>query len=143
MSPAVEKLKELEQRLVAATEADRELDGDICVALDGGGEIVWKQANYTMEMHPARKIARENYVGGIAYEHVPRYTASLDAVVALCERLFPEASRDSMSTIVDGKRHYLWKIAPTGLLWVDAPAPSDALALLLAIVRAVLAGKEK
>lgn len=76
---------ELIERLEKAECADRELDADIDIFLFGG-ETVWNMANYTMEMYPASRRASKNHVGGFANEHVPLYTASLDAAIALVER---------------------------------------------------------
>ena len=72
---------------------------------------------------------------------VPALTNSVDAMLRLCDMDFPGASRDSMSTIVDGKRHHLWKLWLSGLDWVEGAAATDALALALAFVRALTAQK--
>lgn len=79
---------ELLSRIEQASGPDREIDADIDVLLFGG-ETVWKQANYTMEMYPASRRASKSHIGGFANEHVPLYTASLDATVALVERMLP------------------------------------------------------
>ena len=79
---------EIIERLEKAEGPDRELDADIDIFLFGG-ETVWKQANYTMEMYPASRRASKNHVGGFANEHVPLYTASLDSAIALVERTLP------------------------------------------------------
>lgn len=84
------KLSELIDRVEKATGPDRDLDAEIDVALFGG-ETVWKQANYTMESYPASRRPSKQHVGGFANEHVPPYTASLDAVVALVEKELPGA----------------------------------------------------
>lgn len=75
-------LEALLARVVDDTEPDRELDAEIAVALFGG-EIVWKTANWTMDSHPARRIASTAHVGGFANTFVPAYTASLDAAMTL------------------------------------------------------------
>lgn len=134
LSPAMEKLKELEQRLVAATGADRELDLLIGKAFDG--------------VDPRAVIVTAgNYTGAIGYTdrdqwavvNLKSYTASLDAAVALCERLLPG---------------WHWSVSDRGLARVSNPNANEfqddrfdalgnapALALCLAIVRALLAGK--
>lgn len=75
-------------RLEALIGSDRELDAEIDVALFGG-ETIWKTANYTMESYPASRRPSATHIGGFANEHVPSYTASLDAAVALVERVLP------------------------------------------------------
>jgi len=67
---------------------DREVDAEIDV-LFFGGETVWKTANYTMEQFPTSKRDSKNHICGYAYEHVPAYTASVDAAIALAERVLP------------------------------------------------------
>jgi hypothetical protein len=75
-------LLELADRCEKATGPDRELDCEIVVAV-GGGEIVWKQANYTMEAYPAHRVPSANHLGGFANEPVPAFSASLDAAMQL------------------------------------------------------------
>ena len=92
----LESLRSLQKRIREAIDPDRELDGDIIVALKGG-EIVWKMANYTMEQYPAHRYPSKNHLSGFANEHVPLLTASIDACVALMREVLPgcEWSRDS------------------------------------------------
>ncbi len=78
-------LQDLLARVEACDSLDRALDADVVVALEGG-EIEWKQANYTMEMHPAIKRASRMHVGGFAREHVPSVTWSVDAALGLARR---------------------------------------------------------
>lgn len=85
--------RDIIERLERATGGDRELDADIDVALFGG-ETVWKQANYTMEMYPASRRASKAHVGGFANEHVPAVSSSIDAAVALIDRLKPGSTMD-------------------------------------------------
>lgn len=72
--------------LIAALEKaegpSRELDIEIALAIEPG-EVVWKQVSGSMEVHPSIKRARSNYIGGYAFEHVPNFTASLDAALSL------------------------------------------------------------
>ncbi len=75
-------MEELIKRLRSTAGADRELDADIAVAIHGG-DIEWRVANYTMQHYPARKYASANHVGGYGFDHVPRYTESIDAAVSL------------------------------------------------------------
>lgn len=75
-------LEELAVRCEAAVEPDRDLETEIAVAVHGG-EIVWKQANYTMDMYPARKYASADHVGGFGSAPVDACTSSLDAAMTL------------------------------------------------------------
>ena len=73
---------ELAARIERAEGPDRALDAEIAVAVYGG-EIVWKMTNYTMESYPARRYASAQHVGGYGNDHVPEYTASIDAAMQL------------------------------------------------------------
>lgn len=75
-------VSDLIAKLSAATGPSRELDAEIAVVVNGG-EIVWKQTRYTMEQHPARRYASAQHIGGYGFDHVPEYTASLDAALTL------------------------------------------------------------
>ena len=79
---AQSELLALADRVEALTGPCRETDAKIAVAVDGG-EIVWKAANYTMELYPARRHVSKNHVGGYGNAPVPAYTASLDAAMTL------------------------------------------------------------
>lgn len=81
-------LTALIERVESGGDLDRELDGDIAVAIYGG-EIVWKTANYTMEQHPARRHPSRSHVGGFANAHVPHLTSSLDAALCLVGEKLP------------------------------------------------------
>lgn len=74
--------RDLIAKLESASEGSRELDAEISLAVEAG-ELVWRQTRYTGEQYPAIKRARENYIGGFAFEHVPHYTTSLDAALTL------------------------------------------------------------
>lgn len=75
-------LEALLARVLAGTGPDRELDGEIAVALFGG-EIIWKTARYTMDAYPVRQIQNSAYVGGYQNAGVLAYTESLDAALTL------------------------------------------------------------
>jgi hypothetical protein len=76
------ELTSLIQKVQAATEADRDLDAQIAVLLEGG-EIVWRTAQGTMELYPVRKYSSTQHVGGVGHAPVPAYTASVDAAFML------------------------------------------------------------
>lgn len=75
-------MKDLIERIEKAEAGSRELDAEIAVALYGG-EIIWKQANYTMEVYPARRAPSPNHVGGFANNPVEYFTTSVDAALTL------------------------------------------------------------
>ncbi|MCO7728791.1 hypothetical protein NJB93_19615 [Brucella intermedia] len=81
-------MTDLITRLSELDAPDREVDAEIDVIFFGG-ETVWKQANYTMEQFPASKRASRHHISGYAYEYVPAFTASVDAAIALAERVLP------------------------------------------------------
>ncbi len=78
-------LRDLLARVLACEGYDRELDADVVVALEGG-EIGWRQANYTMEQHAYVKRPSRMHVGGFAREPVPAVTFSVDAALGLATR---------------------------------------------------------
>jgi hypothetical protein len=87
---ASRRSEELLSRVKAATGPDRELDAAIDVAMFGG-ETIWKQANYTMDMYPASRRPNKAYIGGFANEHVPLVTSSVDAALLLVAQKLPGA----------------------------------------------------
>lgn len=99
MSPAVEKLKELEQRLVAATGADREIDAAIARAFWPNDEVESDDGDWWMGRYDELPV------------RVPSFTASLDAAVALCSRVLP--GWHWMISTADGGG-YVVDIAPDG-----------------------------
>ena len=78
-------LRDLLARVLACEGYDRELDADVVVALEGG-EIGWRQANFTMEQHPYIRRPSGMHVGGFAREPVPAVTFSVDAALGLAMR---------------------------------------------------------
>lgn len=100
--------EELIHRLEQATESDRELDCDIAVAVLGG-EIEWKQANYSMEMSPVRRYASTMHVGGRGGDPVERYTGSMDAALSLVPKGFDYgfsySKKDGLETWVQRPFH--------------------------------------
>lgn len=126
-------LEELAVRCEAAIEPDRDLEAEIAVAVYGG-EIVWKQANYTMEMHPARKYASADHVGGFGNAPVDAYTTSLDAAMQLVPKgwvmtltVYHDCATASLSDD---------RINPVRLDTVEVDADTPALALTAASLRA-------
>lgn len=80
-------LQALLVRVEACDDAfDRALDAEIQVAIDGG-EIVWKQQNYTMEQYAAIRRPSKMHVGGFAIEPSYPVTSSVDAACGMLARL--------------------------------------------------------
>ena len=88
LQKAQTSLDALIERVRGLTGADREVDAEIDVALFGG-ETVWLTTKYTMEQYPASRRPSKSHVGGFAKEHVPLVTASVDAAMALAEKVKP------------------------------------------------------
>lgn len=135
-------MEDLIKRLEAAEAGDQDLSLEVNIALEGG-EPVGKTANYVMEPYWAIRRPNPAYVGG--FENGPNYpvTTSLDAALALAERVLPGWLWDvtTITTAVGGLRKPLASVVrpdqPEGeeiKTWGYASAP--ALALCIAILRA-------
>lgn len=119
-------LREIERRLSEAKEGDRALDLDIARTLCPD-VIVMRQ--------------RDDDSGSDPYTHW-KCTASLDSAIALCERVLPGWS---IQVRTENHRENGWQ-ADVWCSWgptayqrsVAAARPSPALALCLAIVRALI-----
>ena len=118
---------------------DRGVDAEIDV-LFFGGETVWKTANYTMEQFPTSKRDSKHHICGYAYEHVPAYTFSVDAAIALAERVLPGwkwGIHHHRGLI----RAYVSETSPFRPMPVIADHGVPAIALLIALLRAKEASK--
>ena len=138
-------LHSLLTRVEAATGPDRELDADIDVAMFGG-ETVWLTANYTMEQYPASRRPNSAFVGGIANEHVPLVTASLDAALALVGEMLPGSEFEMGSTSPpEGEGQFwavVWARQKSKRISQIATANTLPLAVLSALLRALIAKQE-
>lgn len=124
-------MSDLAERLEKATGPDREIDLDLMVLGWGG--------------------PRERYLtdelGRLAFGDQRQFTSSLDAAVALCERVLPGWGVEVLASDRDNWRAAVWP-------WISSRgtrdergfnysyAPTPALALCLAVVRAKLAEAE-
>lgn len=137
------EMEELLVRVERADGPDRDLDAAIDVALFGG-ETVWRQANYTMDNHPASKRPSTNHVGGFAFEPVPFITSNpTDAMGAVLQK-FPGWSWKLVRE--GGKFSFVLRDAPK--LEVVAPAwvcsrQEPALAILVCLLNALIAEESK
>ncbi|WPM80871.1 hypothetical protein R5W60_05330 [Brucella pseudintermedia] len=121
-------------RLSKLDAPDREVDAEIDV-LFFGGETVWKQANYTMEQFPASKRSSKHHICGYAYECVLAYTASVDAAIALAERVLPGWTWTLWPNAAEIRHPTLRMIDEVG------SGSNPAIALCIAILRAKEASK--
>lgn len=128
-----DNLRGLIERLEKLEGPDREVEAEIDVALFGG-ETVWKTANYTMESYPASRRPSATHIGGFANEHVPSYTASLDAAVALVERVLP--GWDGFVPINAKGEAWVWPAGGMGK-GHRVSAATPAIALLIATLKAL------
>jgi hypothetical protein len=129
------------ERVEAATGPDRELDYELALyekAPDWRKRKPWKQTNGWAKPDVASTSwAVLFYDGGGNALPVPQYTASLDAALALCERVLPgwvvqlETWRDPAATA----RLAEWNI---GEAEHEGHARTLPLALLAALLRALL-----
>lgn len=130
-------LRALQERVRSAEGADIELDAAIDVTIFGG-ETVWKTTRYTMEQYPASRRPSLNHVGGFANEYVPRVTSSIDACVALIEKVLPGHDFKLMSCGSDGSYATVFQHGWMDDTRVDADGKTPPLALLAALLRALI-----
>lgn len=139
-------LAALAERLEKATGPDRELDADISVVLLGG-EIQWKQTRFTGESYPARKYASRDHVGGFAVGPVELLTASIDAALALVEKVLPGWSWQIGTYARVGISAQLaepisTEYGPAIGQRADVKAPTAPLAILIALLRTLSKGTD-
>lgn len=109
-----EALKELEARLVAASGPDREIDALLAVAL-------LKPEQATDDLIYYRRVDRDDNCtpgtywrksrSGMSLQTAETYTASLDAAIALCERVLPGHSM-GFRTCSNWAEHHKWAGKP-------------------------------
>lgn len=134
-SVRADQLSALLARAESAKGPDRELDGEVWCAARG-----YKFMNHTSQgegfiyWHGTRQFRGE----------AERLTASLDATLALCERVLPGWDNDVMGiaqSLRGGPRAYagVWRDGLRGETEIKADAPTRSLALLAAMLKALLA----
>lgn len=74
------------ERLEAAEVGSRDLDAEVASALEDG-EVVWIQNRYIEGSNPAIRRPSANHLVGFVNAPCYAYTTSLDAALALAERL--------------------------------------------------------
>lgn len=123
------------ERLEAAEVGDQDLSLDVNLVLEGGEEEAFV-VNYTMETRWCIKRPSSDHVGGFVKDPNWPVTTSLDAALALAERVCPEAL---WSCVPGGSGKFCAGFhVPRGWgnneQWGTAPTP--ALALCIAILKA-------
>jgi len=129
-------LSNLIEKLQAATGPDRELDCEIAVALDGYFEVPPRFGRVAVDYACTR--GGETMLPGQGGDQlVPHYTASLDAVVELAERLFGHAATLDI-TINIGAAYHSCAFFPFELdePFVAENARTPAIAACIAILKA-------
>lgn len=130
------ELEQLLERVKVAKGPDRELDADIAAAL--GFKIEWKQANYTLEMYPV-------ITWPPGREPCPQFTTSIDAALALVERVLPGFQwliRNDETRGFFANLHEPHKSPNQGHWSAPCWAATPALAILSALLTALIAQKQ-
>jgi len=145
-------LADLIERVEGATGPDREADCELW-ALHHGLTLEWQGTTLVAGeegvvgwIDPGR-LARNFYTNRAKTGpgSIPAYTASIDAALALCERVLPEAWPGfQRNRVTDPARAWsAWlEIFPEGVNFPDTydfNAPTPALALILAMLKALQA----
>lgn len=124
-------------KLEAATGPDRELDVAISCAIDG--RVLEKRGNDRKEwLYPQGKDGGRQDPGPYGYttNMSPSFTASIDAAVALAERVLPGLDWGAYSFGEDGAQGKVWKHGWHDDTVIYGDHPSPAIALVIAILRA-------
>jgi len=129
-------MREVIEKLEAASQGSRELDGELFWLLQRSNaeRIFWNASPGLPRELPDRWVRVSIGLGKFAVvSHAPAYTTSLDAALALAERVLPGAEWRGGSG--DGKSTRPWsRLGP----WKDPDAvgATPALALCIAILKA-------
>lgn len=129
-------LDDLIARLEAASGPDRQADRQIAKAID---PTTWRRATNWAAMPcgaPADTVERD------ALRWVPDYTTSLDAALALAERVLPGHGPIDM-TVMGSAKVTIWSNEPCGRDLSDAFGHTPALALCIAVLKAHAVGTER
>lgn len=120
-------------RLQGLTAPDREVDALICVALQYGGPNSEGATNVRRDSDWDEDDLIFEVNGEPSCTRIPELTASLDATVALCERVLP--GWDGFAPINATGEAWVW---PAGGMSRGhrANGPTPAIALLIAILTA-------
>ena len=110
------------ERLEAAGEGSRELDAEIARLF--GGQAIARFGDWD---------CREDGTG--IWRPLPRYSSSLDAALALAERVLPDLTKINVWTYVRGKHHHC-EIETDEDEFDALNASTPALALCIAILKA-------
>lgn len=132
------------ERLEAAEAGDGDLSLDVNIALEGGVALP-RVANYTMEPYWAIRRPSANHLGG--FENGPNWpvTTSLDAALALAERVliepYPWVGKNRGSPLVAAWSCELVMGDDFRAPAIETDAATPALALCIAILKAKAQGE--
>lgn len=124
------KLRELLERVEKVEGQDYETDCSVAVLLDGWNYLTTNDDYKTTIWHPEREM-------------LPSYTSSIDAVVALAERVLPGCQRMNRKSKDAGGIFYASYVNMEH--WeqpISGQGANDALAIVAAIIRAKIAELE-
>jgi hypothetical protein len=131
------ELSELLERVKAATGPDKILDRDILCVIDG-----WAYEKRARDRQPwmyGPKGERRD-PPGVGVFGAPRCSASIDAALALTERMLPEANRRGVEQEADGWSAYVSRNGVKSGHWlVESIGKTAPLAILAALLSALIA----
>lgn len=126
------RIAELVERVKAATGPDRELDADLWVALVPGASRRNVMDKWPDE-EPIWEFIDEQRNTSFRYGLLPDMTASIDAALALCERVLPDRFV-TIKTKTGGKFHHCELEGEDYGRWSADNMPTVPLAILLALL---------
>lgn len=148
-TPDITRLRSLLERCEKASGPDRELDADLAVAM---GHFDYRLRYGLEDCRIVRgRIIDANQVevgvvgkGGLLFiDDLPKFTASLDAAVALIEKALPGWDWRGQSMGSDGCFAEVWWHGWRDDTVIHAEAKSPTLALLSALLKALIAREEQ
>jgi len=128
-------LSDLIERVEKASGPDRDLDTALLELSDA--DFVAQLRRGWRDFLPIREtdVAAIRSEAAYVEAHAPPYTESLDAAVALCERVL-EGWAWNVGTVHFGRDGFMAEVYRNSMVIFEARAPTPALALLLAMLRA-------
>ena len=133
------KIEELIQRLEIATVASRYIDCHLWVVSKGGDARMRVCDSGTKDFVWERGVDGFWVRDVVNFKSVPRYTDSIDAAIALCKRVLPDANCYGVGKDKTGWSAFVSRNSVESGHWlVEAEAHTAPIALCLAIMKAKL-----